>query len=73
MILSLLRERNSPRAVGGSKKRELCLLFMSKSAQKGGPPIPLTPSLATADAGKVTKYSFLHFVGVGGLASPHTG
>jgi len=28
-------------------------------AKKGGPPMPLTPSLATADAGKVTKYSIL--------------
>ena len=64
--VSLLRERNSPRAGGGSKKTELCVALRTKSAQKGGPPIPLTPSLATADAGKVTKYSILHLLEWGG-------
>ena len=39
-LVSLLRERNSPRAVGGSKKTELCVLFMNKSVQKGGSPHP---------------------------------
>ena len=47
----------------------------------GGPPpspasrgTPLWPSLATADAAKVTKYSILpYIIGVGGLASPSTG
>ena len=42
-LFSILRERNFPRAVGGSKKRELCLQFMNKSAQKGGPPPPHAP------------------------------
>ena len=64
--VSLFRERNSPRAVAGSKKTGLRGHFRTKSAQKVGPPIPLTPSLATADAGKVTKYSILHLLEWGG-------
>ena len=38
----------------------------SKVLKKGGPPIPLRPSLATADAGKVTKYSILPLLEWGG-------
>ena len=46
-LFSMLRERDFPRAVGGSKKRELCCLFMNKSAQKGGPPPPMPLSTHT--------------------------
>ncbi len=38
--VSLLRERNSPCAVCGSKKTELCGALRTKSAPKGGSPHP---------------------------------
>ncbi len=39
-LFSLLRERNFPRAVGGSKKTERCSTFMNKSAPTPPPPTP---------------------------------
>ena len=48
------------------RNRHFAARIAPKVLKRGGPPIPLRPSLATADAGKVTKYSILHLLEWGG-------
>ncbi len=62
-LFSILRERNFPRAVSGSKKTELCFPLRTKSAQGGGgphpPSAPHTHAHPTHTYGRLRPYTHI--------------
>ncbi len=63
-LFSLLRERNFPRAVGGSKKTELCKTLRTENTQKGGIPLHTHMRNPTPAHGCPQPHTHIH---------PHTG